>query len=67
MSENDISWWTGLTKTKIREATKEIESQFDTVKISSIKGNFLITKLDIDQLKNIANDEKPTFRYELYK
>jgi hypothetical protein len=59
VSENDISWWTGLTKTKIRDATPNIKSQFDNVKLSSNKGNFLISKLDIDQLKNITNDDRP--------
>ncbi|MFX1308604.1 MAG: winged helix DNA-binding domain-containing protein [Promethearchaeota archaeon] len=62
VSENDISWWTGFTKTIIRDALQNIKSQFDHVKITSIKGNFLISKLDIDQLKNITNDDGPTIK-----
>ncbi|MFX1600315.1 MAG: DNA glycosylase AlkZ-like family protein, partial [Promethearchaeota archaeon] len=59
---NDISWWTGFTKTIIRDALQNIKSQFAHVKITSIKGNFLISKLDIDQLKNITNDNDPAIK-----
>ncbi|UCC19723.1 MAG: AlkZ family DNA glycosylase [Promethearchaeota archaeon] len=60
VSENDISWWTGLTKSKIREAIQNSDFQLKSVKISSIKGNFLILETDIEKLLNLNNNDKHT-------
>jgi len=59
-SENDISWWTGLTKTEIREALHYIESGINKIKISSIKGTFLIFNSDIQKLYDINNIDYPS-------
>ncbi|UCD01831.1 MAG: winged helix DNA-binding domain-containing protein, partial [Promethearchaeota archaeon] len=59
VSETDISWWIGLPKSLIREALKNIESQFNKVKISSIKGKFIISNSDIVQFQNNTNFDKP--------
>lgn len=47
VTELDISWWTGLTKTQIKSALKCIESQLKRVKISSIKKDYIMAKEDI--------------------
>jgi hypothetical protein len=60
VTEKDISWWTGLTKTKIRSALDNFESQFQNIKIKSIKGNFLIFESDLKSLNLITDFEKPT-------
>lgn len=60
VSENDISWWTGLTKLKIREALQNIKSQLNSVTISSIKGKFITLNSDIEQLHNLNNVDNPT-------
>ncbi|MFX0001983.1 MAG: winged helix DNA-binding domain-containing protein [Candidatus Hodarchaeota archaeon] len=57
-SENDLSWWTGLTKTEIREGLNKIEPAINRVKISHLKGTFLIFKSDIDILRNLNNVDK---------
>ncbi|UCC18384.1 MAG: AlkZ family DNA glycosylase [Promethearchaeota archaeon] len=58
-SENDISWWTGLTKTEIKVALQNIESQLIRVNISSINGNFIILNSDIERLQHLDDIEKP--------
>ena len=60
VSENDISWWTGLTKTKIRDAIKSINHQFEPIKISNINKTLLMFKEDIDTLKSIPISGKRT-------
>ncbi|MFX1303692.1 MAG: DNA glycosylase AlkZ-like family protein [Promethearchaeota archaeon] len=59
VSENDMSWWIGLPKSQIREALKNIEPQLNKIKISSIKGTFIISNSDIVQLQNSTNSNKP--------
>jgi hypothetical protein len=60
VTELDISWWTGLTKTKIREALESIESQLNRVKISNLNGTYIIFKEDINQLREIVNSKEPS-------
>ncbi|MFX1364091.1 MAG: winged helix DNA-binding domain-containing protein [Promethearchaeota archaeon] len=60
VSENDISWWTGLTKTKIRNALSAINSKLREIKITNMKQPFLICEEDIDQLNNLPNSQKQT-------
>ncbi len=60
-SENDLSWWTGLTKTEIRKAISTIESDINRVKISSIQGTFLLFNSDIESLLNHPSIDKPSF------
>jgi len=60
VSENDISWWTGLTKSTIRYALQNIETQFNKAKISSLKGTYIIHKSDTNRLQNLDNLYKPS-------
>ncbi len=52
VTETDISWWTGLTKTKIKDVLKSIELQLNKVKISTIQAPFIIAKEDLNILNN---------------
>ena len=63
VSENDISWWTGLTKTKIRGALNEIQEKLEKVKISNLKGEFIIFKSDINQLKDFNDFKEKTLNF----
>jgi hypothetical protein len=63
VTENDISWWTGLTKTKIRGAFNNFEEQLERVKVSNNKGNFIIYESDISRLKDINNSEKDILNF----
>ena len=52
-TENDISWWCGIGKRKVRAALEKIEDEIKKVKISEIEPEFLILKSDIEKLKKI--------------
>lgn len=60
VTELDISWWTGLTKTKIRNALEGIESQLNRVKISNLNGIYIIFKENINQLRKSVNSGEPS-------
>jgi len=60
VSENDISWWSGLTKTKIREALKILESQLERIQISELNGELLLYQEDLSYLENMDIFQEPT-------
>ncbi|MFX1376185.1 MAG: DNA glycosylase AlkZ-like family protein [Promethearchaeota archaeon] len=57
VTENDVSWWSGLTKTKIRDALKNLESKLERIQISEIKGEFLLYEEDIEAIEYIEDQE----------
>jgi hypothetical protein len=60
VTENDISWWSGLTKTKIREAIKNIDSRLERIRISEIKGEYIIYEDDVGFLENFEPSQEIT-------
>ena len=58
VTENDISWWTGLGKTKIKQLLKELEKQTLIINISNLKGNFILLKTDKRNLKYFNLSQK---------
>ncbi|MFW9875862.1 MAG: DNA glycosylase AlkZ-like family protein [Candidatus Thorarchaeota archaeon] len=52
VSETDITWWTDIAKTKIRESLKNIESQLQTIRISGSQEKFIISDIDIKTFEN---------------
>ncbi|MFX1320606.1 MAG: winged helix DNA-binding domain-containing protein [Promethearchaeota archaeon] len=63
VTESDISWWTGLTKTKIRGALKIIEEQLERIKVLNIEGDFIIFKSDMNQLKDVDNSKEKVLNF----
>ena len=63
VTESDISWWTGLTKTQIRGTLNNIKNQLIRIKISNLKGDFIISKSDINQLKDTNNSEEKILNF----
>jgi len=60
VTENDITWWTGLTKTEVREALNNIQGRIIQVKISNLRGDFIALDSDWNLLKNISFQGKRT-------
>ena len=58
VSENDISWWSGLTKTKIRVALKALNPHLERIRISELKGVYFLFKEDIDSLEIRDNNQE---------
>jgi hypothetical protein len=47
VTEKDISWWTGLTKTALQGALKKLREQVVSVNIDGFKGGFLLLQSDL--------------------
>lgn len=60
VTDNDISWWSGLTKTKIREPLKNLEPQLKRIQISGLKGDYIVFKEDLDLMEKSDMNKKPT-------
>ena len=58
VTENDIIWWTGLTKTAIQGALKKLEKQVVSMSIEGLEGVFLLLQTD-GLLKEASSQESP--------
>jgi hypothetical protein len=58
VTDTDISWWTGLTKTQIRNALKKSKIQLENVKIKGIPKTFKMIKQDVDKIINTSKKEE---------
>ena len=63
ITENDIVWWTGVIKSKIRRVLDQFRDEITTVKIPSLNNNFLILQTDIEKLNNFALTQKNTINF----
>ena len=53
-TENDISWWCGTGKRKVRETLDNFKEDIEIVNIKGIKHEYLIFKPDIKFIENIS-------------
>jgi len=49
VTEEDITWWTGLNKTNIKETLAAMEKELLHVKIGNLKGEYVMLKKDYEQ------------------
>ncbi len=59
VTEDDIVWWTGLTKTKVREALDRIADQITHISIQDADGDFLMMRSDSDRIQHTESGAKP--------
>lgn len=59
VTEDDIAWWTGLTKTKIREALNRIRGQITQLNIPDLEGDFIVLRRDLELLSKTEPEDKP--------
>lgn len=60
VTENDVAWWTGLSKTKVREALSNIQTQTARVEISVLRGEFVLLRSDKKLIETQASSKKRT-------
>lgn len=60
VTENDVAWWTGLSKTKVREALSNIRTQTARVEISVLRGEFVLLRSDKKLIETQASSKKRT-------
>jgi len=46
VTEEDIAWWTGFTRTDVKEALAAIEKELVCVKLSGLQGDYLMLETD---------------------
>ncbi|MFX1345028.1 MAG: winged helix DNA-binding domain-containing protein [Promethearchaeota archaeon] len=63
VTEDDISWWSGLNKTKIREAIINIDSRLERIKIFELQGEFMLYEDDLETLENLEPSQKTTINF----
>ncbi|MFX1275662.1 MAG: DNA glycosylase AlkZ-like family protein, partial [Promethearchaeota archaeon] len=49
-TENDISWWCGIGKLKVRDTLDKVKDEIEIVKIERIKHEYLIFRSDIEKI-----------------
>ena len=60
VTENDIKWWTGFSKTQVHNAMNRAHSQIDRVKISPLKGEFHMLHSDMELIQKVGLVDKQT-------
>jgi hypothetical protein len=51
VTDNDIVWWIGVNRTRIREALRKIREQTVLVKIEAFEDNFIMLRSDKDRIE----------------
>ncbi len=52
VTENDIAWWTGFSKTQVREALSNLKRQISRLEIASLSGEFIMLQAEREALIN---------------
>ena len=56
----DASWWSGFTKTEVRNALEELKDKIICLKISGLEGSYIMLASDLEQLESTENPDKPS-------
>ncbi|UCE14231.1 MAG: AlkZ family DNA glycosylase [Candidatus Heimdallarchaeota archaeon] len=59
VTEKDIIWWSGLTKTKIKEALSNLQGDLLNIEISDLPGNFILPHSDLKLLRGLNFSKSP--------
>lgn len=60
VSENDISWWTGFTRSQVKHAIKVLSNELTTFAASDIENQLMMLKEDQKKLDNTKTTGKQT-------
>ncbi len=60
VTENDIAWWTGLGKTKVRRALKALRGRIVEVQVTGVEGTLMVLRDDEKELKDAAAPKERT-------
>jgi hypothetical protein len=60
VTENDILWWTGLGKTKIRQALQNLQGKIRTISITGLEGMHFMLTADLDSLSGFTAHREST-------
>jgi len=60
VTENDIVWWTGLGKRKVRAALSRLQEQIVPLGISGIEGDFVLLRSEVSLVNHSSARQRPT-------
>ncbi len=60
VTEGDILWWTGLGKSKVRQALEELRVEVTHVSIAGLEGRYLLLHPDVEPLSTSHISSQPT-------
>lgn len=58
-TEDDIAWWIGLSKSKVREALEKSKKQIVPLTIKDVAGDFVILRSDLELIKDSQRTTEP--------
>jgi hypothetical protein len=59
----DASWWSGFTKTDVKQALEDFEDEILGLKISSLEGNYVMLASDLERLESTEIQKKPLVNF----
>jgi len=59
----DASWWSGFTKTEVRNALGDFKEEILYLKISGLEGNYIMLASDLGRLESTKIPEKPSVNF----
>jgi len=62
-TENDIVWWTGINKSKIRRALDQFRDEITPIKVSHLNHEFLILQTDIEKINSLTSVRDNTINF----
>jgi hypothetical protein len=60
VTENDVVWWTGLGKRKVRGALRDLKDQITQVPIAGMEGDLIMLRSDEARVQASAPPDEPT-------
>jgi len=55
-TENDIVWWLGISKGKVKKALHNLTDKIEKIKITDFTDEYLLNSVDVNKLKDIDLD-----------
>ena len=60
VSEQDIAWWTGFTRSRVRAALHELRDELSEIEISGLDGPWLLLRSEVERLRETRPAREPT-------
>jgi len=59
----DASWWSGFTKTEVRNALEDFKEEILYLKISGLEGNYVMLASDAERLESTQVSDNPSVNF----
>lgn len=59
----DASWWTGFTRTEVKQVLKELQTEIMSIEISGLKEKYILLASDREWLESVKSPAKPQVNF----